>query len=499
MKRIFRSLLFLLLASTLTLAQRTPPPHKKPARHASAPTRTASARPAAPNSAQAIHQSALIIDTHADTPQRFLDEHFDLAENTPVSDGHIDFGKIKQGNLGAEFFSIWVEPVFKGHYAQRTMDLIDSVYQQAARHPDKMVMAFSADDIVRAHQQHKFAALMGIEGGHAIENDIRLLRDYYRLGVRYMTLTWSNTNDWADSSGDLEDPNVKHHNGMTDFGKDVVREMNRLGMIVDVSHVSDATFYQALLVSQAPVIASHSSSRALTNHPRNMTDDMLRAVARNGGVVMVNFYSAFVDENYRKASSDPEKAKQRDAEIEAYKKAHPHADGSPVTYEETAFIEKKWSAQFPRPPLKSLIDHIDHVATVAGIDHVGLGSDFDGITSSPQGLDSVADLPKITEALVQRGYTREQIDKILGGNILRVMREVEATAKRLQSEGTEFAPLSLEDIELMLGNKVTSAHLVDLIQEHGVSFDLTPAIRARLKAANADQSVLAAIAKGKKK
>ena len=172
------------------------------------------------------------------------------------------------------------------------MDLIDSVYQQAAQHPDKMTMAFSADDIARAHDQHKFAALMGIEGGHAIENDMRLLRDFYRIGVRYMTLTWSNTNEWADSSGDIQDPNVKHHNGMTDFGKDVVREMNRLGMIVDISHVSDATFYQALLVSQAPVIASHSSSRELTNQPRNMTDDMLRAMTNNGGVVMVNFYSA---------------------------------------------------------------------------------------------------------------------------------------------------------------------------------------------------------------
>src|SRR6516225_5462010 len=161
-----------------------------------------------PQSAQTIHQSALIVDTHADTPQRFLDEHFDLADDTPVANGHIDFGKIQKGNLGAEFFSIWIEPDFKGHYARRAMDLIDSVYQQAARHPDKMVMAFTADDIVRAHQQHKFAALMGIEGGHAIENDIRLLRDFYRVGVRYMTLTWSNTNEWADSSGDISDPNV---------------------------------------------------------------------------------------------------------------------------------------------------------------------------------------------------------------------------------------------------------------------------------------------------
>jgi membrane dipeptidase len=387
--------------------------------------------------AQAIHQSALIVDSHADTPQRFLDERFDMAQDTPVSDGHIDFGKIGKGNLGAEFFSIWVEPDFKGHYAKRTLDLIDSVYQQAARHPDKMAMAFTSDDIVRLHHQHKFAALMGIEGGHAIENDLRLLREYYRLGVRYMTLTWSNTNEWADSSGDIQDANVAHHNGMTDFGKEVVGEMNRLGMIVDISHVSDATFFQALQVSRAPVIASHSSSRALTNAPRNMTDDMLRAVSRNGGVVMVNFYSAFVDEAYRKQSSDPEKVKEQEAAVAAFKKSHAHADGSPVSYNEYAPIEKKWASQFARPPLKSLIDHIDHVAKVAGIDHVGLGSDFDGVTSLPQEIDSAADLPKITQGLLERGYSRADILKILGGNFMRVMREVEQTAQKIQGERKE--------------------------------------------------------------
>src|SRR5438270_5772443 len=332
----------LLLLSTSALAQ--PHPQQQAA--------TGGASPKSADTAASIHQSALIIDTHADTPQRFLDENFDLGQSTPVSEGHIDLGKIRQGNLGAEFFSIWVEPEFKGHYARRAMDLIDSVYQQAARHPDKVAMAFTADDIERAHEQHRFAALMGMEGGHAIENDIRLLRDFYRVGVRYMTLTWSNTNEWADSSGDIQDPNIKHHNGMTDFGKDVVREMNRLGMIVDISHVSDATFYQAVLVSQAPGIASHSSSRALTGAPRNMTDDMLRAMTHNGGVVMVNFYSAFIDENYCKISMDPEKIKQRDEEVEAFKKAHAHPDGSPVTYDEYAPSEKKWAAQFPRPPLK---------------------------------------------------------------------------------------------------------------------------------------------------
>jgi len=249
-----------------------------------------------------------------------------------------------------------------------------------------------------------------------------------------MTLTWSNTNEWADSSGDINNPKVQHHQGMTNFGKDIVREMNRLGMIVDISHVSDDTFYQAVQVSRAPVIASHSSSRSLTGHPRNMTDDMLQAVGRNGGVVMVNFYSAFIDANYLKASSDPEKTKQRDAELEAFKKAHPHADGTPLTYDEYAPIEKKWAAQFPRPPLKSLVDHIDHIAKVAGIDHVGLGSDFDGVTSLPQGIDSAADLPKITEALYARGYNREQLHKILGGNLLRAMRDVEKVSLQIQAE-----------------------------------------------------------------
>jgi len=482
------SLACLLLISNLAPAQLKAPQHKK----------TVSAVRRLPP-AEAIHASALIIDTHADTPQRFLDEHFDLGESTTVADGHIDLGKIKKGNLGAEFFSIWVEPEFKGRYAARAMDLIDSVYQQAARHPDRITMAFTADDIVRAREQHKFAALMGIEGGHTIENDVRLLRDFYRLGVRYMTLTWSNTNDWADSSGDVQDPNIKHHNGMTDFGKDVVREMNRLGMIVDVSHTSDATFYQALLISQAPVIASHSSSRQLTNHPRNMTDDMLCAVALNGGVVMVNFYSAFIDENFRKASYDPEKVKERDAEVEAFKKAHAHTDGSPVTYNEYAPLEKKWAAQFPRPPLKSLIDHIDHVAKVAGVDHVGLGSDFDGVTSLPQGIDSVADLPKITDALYHRGYTREDILKILGGNFLRAMRQVEETARRLQAERKESDALSIEDIELMLGNRVSTAHLLDVVNQHGVNFDLTPERRTELKAAKAEDAVLDAIAKARKR
>src|SRR5579872_777096 len=251
-----------------------------------------------PMDAQQIHNSAIVIDTHADTPQFMLDLNYDLG--TPSDTMHINLDKARRGNLSAEFFSIWVDPHYHGQYAQRTLQLIDSVYRAAESHPDKMVMAYSPDDILAAHEQHKLAALMGIEGGHSIENDLGLLRDFYRLGVRYMTLTWSNTNDWADSSGDEDEADVKHHGGLTPFGKDVVREMNRLGMMVDVSHVADKTFWDVIATSKAPVIASHSSARALTAAPRNMTDEMLQAVAKTGGVVQVNFYSAFLDENFRK-------------------------------------------------------------------------------------------------------------------------------------------------------------------------------------------------------
>ncbi len=384
--------------------------------------------------ARAIHDSAIVVDTHADTPQRFLDENYDIGTTDPKDLGHISLDKARAGNLGAEFFSIWVEPrTNQGHFAQHTLDLIDSVYQQAARHPDRMMMAFSVDDIERAHKQKKLATLMGIEGGHSIENDLRLLRDFYRLGVRYMTLTWSNTNEWADSSGDIHDPKVEHHNGLTDFGKQVVVEMNRLGMIVDISHVADKTFYDAVAVSRAPLMASHSSARALSHHPRNMTDDMLRTVAKNNGVVMVNFYSAFVDEDYRKAAEAQQK--ERNAAVEAFI-AQRKAEGKPVSYAEYDHIQREWTAKIPRPPLKSLIDHIDHIAKVAGVDHVGLGSDFDGVSgATPQGIDSAADLPKITQALLDRGYSESDIKKILGGNLLRVFRQVERVSLEMQAEG----------------------------------------------------------------
>jgi len=260
---------------------------------------------------------------------------------------------------------------------------------------------------------------------------MHLLRDYYRLGVRYMTLSWSNTNEWADSSGDINDPKVQHHNGLTDFGKQVVLEMNRLGMMVDISHVADKTFWDAIATTKAPVIASHSSARALTNAPRNMTDEMLQAVAKNGGVVQVNFYSGFVDEDYRKASAPI--GKQSAEAVRVFEEKQ-KAEGKAVTDTEIDRIQREWTAKIPRPPLKSLFDHIDHIAKVAGIDHVGLGSDFDGVSgATPAGIDSAADLPKITQALLDRGYTAEDIKKILGSNILRVFQQVEQVSREMQS------------------------------------------------------------------
>lgn len=385
-----------------------------------------------------VQKSAIVIDTHADTPQRFLDEHFDLGD--PLNGGNFNLESARKGNLGAEFFSIWVEPnQYQGHYARRTLELIDAVKLQVARHADQMEFVTTAAGIEQAHRDHKLAALMGIEGGHSIEDSLALLRQYYALGVRYMTLTWMNSNGWADSSGDDTDATVPHtKEGLTEFGKDVVYEMNRLGMMVDISHVSDKTFFRTLIISRAPVIASHSSARALCDAPRNMTDDMLRAVARSGGpdskggVVQVNFYSGFISQKYR----DAQKAMQPevDKEVQAYKDKL-KAEGKEPNEDEIDKIQKEAADRIPRPPLSDLIDHIDHIAKVAGVDHVGLGSDFDGVNGQlPEGIDSPADLPKITAALMARGYSAEDCRKILGGNLLRVFKEVEAVSKQLKAE-----------------------------------------------------------------
>ena len=390
-----------------------------------------------PNAAQ-VHRSALVIDSHADTPQRFVDEDFDLAD--PLGGGNLNLNSIHKGNLGAEFFSIWVDPTqYKGQYARRTLVLIDSVKQQVARHPDQIMFVTTPEGIEYAHRTHKFAALMGIEGGHSIEDSLALLRQYYALGVRYMTLTWSNSNNWADSSGDIDDKSIPHtKEGLTEFGKDVVYEMNRLGMMVDISHVSDRTFYRTLVISRAPVIASHSSSRALCDAPRNMTDDMIRAVANSGGpnskggVVQVNFFSGFLSQAYRDALKAQQPLAQKAIDE---LKAKAKAEGKEVPYPEIDKIEHEYADRIPRPPFSILIDHIDHIAKVGGVDHVGLGSDFDGVNGQlPEGLDSPADLPKITAALIARGYSAEDCRKILGGNLLRVFREVQQVSKELQAE-----------------------------------------------------------------
>jgi len=391
-----------------------------------------------PLSAQEVHRSALVIDTHADTPQRFVDEHFDLAD--PLQGGDLNLETMHLGNLGAEFFAIWAEPtIYKGQYAHRTLELIDGVKQQVARHPDKLKFVTTPTGIETAHREHKIAVLMGIEGGHSIEDSIPLLRQYYALGVRYMTLTWANSNNWADSSGDIDDKSVPHtKEGLTELGKDVVYEMNRLGMMVDVSHVSDKTFFRTLVITRAPVIASHSDARALCNAPRNMTDDMLRAVANSGGpkskggVIQVNFFSGFLSQDYWNAlkAMEPEADK---AVQELKDKAK--AEGREVPQAEIDKLHRTYATRIPRPPLSALIDHIDHVAKVAGIDHVGIGSDFDGVGGQlPEGIDSAADLPKITAALMARGYSAADCRKILGGNLLRVFREVEETARELQAE-----------------------------------------------------------------
>jgi membrane dipeptidase len=377
------------------------------------------------SNAQEVHASALVIDTHADTPQRFVDESWNFT--APLGSGHLNLESARSGNLAAEFFAIWPEPVaWKGRFAHRTLALIDGVLEQVHRHPNELALCLTPADILAARAAGKFAVLMGIEGGHAIENSLALLRAYQALGVRYMTLTWANSNDWAESSGDLRtsapDAAIAHHPGLTPFGHEVIAAMNRLGMMIDVSHASDNTFADVLAATRAPVIASHSAARILTNSPRNLTDDQLRALAGNGGVCMVNFYAAFIDENYRQALETirPERRKANQRLEDEYK-----LKGEPVPFHASNAIDREFAAKVQRPPLSSLIDHFDHIIRVAGIDHVGIGSDFDGISALPEGIDSAADLPKITAALLDRGYSAGDLDKILGGNLLSVFAEIQ--------------------------------------------------------------------------
>ncbi len=370
----------------------------------------------AEKTAERVLQQAIIIDTHADTPQMMLDEGYDLAQ--PESPYMVSIPKMRQGHLGAEFFSIWVDVTWpKQDLIHRALDLIDVVNEQVARHSDVLGMATTADEIVRLHLQGKFAILMGVEGGHIIEDDLRVMDIYSRLGVRYMTLTHTANTDWADSSGDQP-----KWNGLTDLGKQVVERMNRLGMMVDISHVSDKTFYDALAVSRAPVIASHSSCRALCNVPRNMTDDMIRALARNGGVMDINFYSGFLVQAYADANKKVEK--QLNAELAAAR-ARYASQGKRLPYPEEQKIERSVLKDLPVPSYTAIADHIDHAVKVGGVDHVGLGSDFDGIDSAPVGMEDVSKLPDLVRELARRGYSEQDLKKILGGNLLRVMRQVE--------------------------------------------------------------------------
>jgi membrane dipeptidase len=367
-----------------------------------------------------IHRRAIVIDTHNDVTTPMTNDDYDLSGTPPVP-YRTSIERMKQGGLTAEFFSLYVKPWYVEHggSARRTLDMIDSVYRAVERHPRDLMIATSVADIRRAKQQGKIAALMGIEGGHAIEDSLPTLREFYRLGVRYMTLTWNNTNNWADAGR-----GEKKHHGLSKFGEEVVREMNRLGMLVDVSHVSDETISDALDVSKAPIIASHSSARALSNVPRNIPDDLLKRIAKNGGVVQVNFYSVFVDEKTvapQSAERDKRLKAQQDAINQKYK------DDPERLAEESDKLE----AANPLPPLpiSKLIDHIDHIVKVAGIDHVGIGADFDGANDMPEGAKDVSMLPNITYELLKRGYSERDIRKILGENFLRVFAEAERVAR----------------------------------------------------------------------
>jgi len=368
---------------------------------------------------------AVVIDTHADTPQAMLGEGYDLAD--PSGPYMISIPKMRAGHVGAEFFSIWVDVKWPANdLIHRALDLIDVVDEQVARHSDALGLALTAQDIEGLHARKKIAILLGVEGGHIIQNDLRALDVYHRLGVRYMTLTHTANTGWADSSGDK--PGV---NGLTDFGRQVVERMNRLGMMVDISHVSDQTFYAALAASQAPVIASHSSCRALCNAPRDMTDDMIRALAKNGGVMDINFYSGFLDQAYRDAFQKIEK--QQNAELETARQARAR-EGKRLTYREEVAIQRRYEPQLPTPSFERIADHLDHAVKIGGVDHVGLGSDFDGLSSIPRGMEDASKLPNLVRELARRGYSEEDLRKILGQNVLRVMRDVEATARRMQSD-----------------------------------------------------------------
>jgi membrane dipeptidase len=371
--------------------------------------------------AKKLHFSSIVVDTHDDTTQRLLDGKFDLGARNDT--GSIDIPRMKEGGLGAIFFSIWIPSKVTGPEAvHRAMTQIDAVREQVRNHPKDLMLATSAAEIREAHKQGKIAALMGVEGGHMINSNLGVLRSYAALGVRYMTLTHSGNDEWADSSTDKA-----AHNGLTDFGKDVVREMNRLGVMVDISHVSDKTFYDVLETSKAPPFASHSSCRAICDAPRNMTDQMMKDLAAKGGVVQINYHVGFLNQEYRRLAT-PEIAMQLREEVQ--KQCAGDDEGCQLIEGERVTREFVAQGKLPKVEYTAIIEHIDHAVKVAGIDHVGLGSDFDG-ANMPFGMEDATKLPKITEALLQKGYPEGDVRKILGENTLRVMTEVERVSREL--------------------------------------------------------------------
>jgi membrane dipeptidase len=365
-------------------------------------------------SARKIHFSSIVIDTHIDTTPRLqTDWKFAEEHNT----GHIDLPRMKKGGLNALFFSIYMSGTVTGPKAvSDSLERIAAVHKLAEDMPDKVALCVTADQVRKAHKQGKIAALMGMEGGHMINNSLPTLRMYAELGVRYLTLTHSVNTDWADSSGDQP-----KHNGLTDFGKQVVRELNRLGVMVDISHVSDKTFWDALEVSRAPMIASHSSCRAISGHARNMTDEMIKALAAKGGVIQINYLDQFIDNELFQYSS-----KSRALMTELTQK-YPGRENAEKRREEVA----KQFGPAPKASWERIIDHIDHAVKLVGVDHVGLGSDFDG-GSMPVGMEDVTHLPQITEALLRKGYRESDLRKILGENTLRLLADVERVSLQMR-------------------------------------------------------------------
>jgi membrane dipeptidase len=372
------------------------------------------------NDPLAIHRRAIVVDMHADTTQRLVDEKVDLSKR--LSDGHLDAVRAKEGGLDAQFFSIWVEPeLFGGGGAvaiRRADEQIQAVHDLAEKHPEIWELATTAADVRRIAATGKIAALMGMEGGYAIDEKIENVDRYYQMGVRYLSPAWAVSTSWAGSSGD----EVGKTRGLNDFGKQVIREMNKLGMMVDVSHLSDRAFWDIVNTSTKPVIATHSGCRAITNVPRNLTDEMIVALAKTGGVINVIFYPEHIEPGYS------DKKKKVDAEIAAKVQLASDEEKGDAAHKKLArdrVRREEYLKRLPPVSVARIVDHIDHIVKLVGIDHVGIGSDFDGVQAVPVDMKSVADLPNLTKELVRRGYSETDIDKILGGNMLRVMGEVE--------------------------------------------------------------------------